>query len=66
MSLQSRTHTIEIYSLNFKFTCVPEPGEKEYLDTQVYINDNYFCTITWADVAAFIKDIRITVGQYAI
>jgi hypothetical protein len=66
MSLPIAKKAITIGHLCFKFTCTPGPEEEEYLDTEVYVGDNYFCSISWADVEEFIKEIRIVVGRYAI
>jgi hypothetical protein len=66
MSLPTKTKNVTVGHVNFKFTCTPEPSETEYLDTQVYIQGSYFCTITWLDLDKFIEEIQRAVGTYAI
>jgi hypothetical protein len=66
MALPSKGKSVQVGHVTFIFTCIPEPSETEYNDTSVRINDMYFCSITWADLDNFIKEIQSTVGKYSI
>jgi hypothetical protein len=66
MPLQPKTKNVRIAHMDFKFTCTPEPSETEYLDTNVYADDSYFCSITWLDIDKFIEELQSIIGKYSI
>lgn len=43
-----------------------ESCQGEYLDTKVFLNGNFLCWITFADVEAFSDEIGATVSKFRI
>lgn len=52
---------------SFLFKCEDDDIDKgQWLDTRVYLNDNFFCWIAGDDIDNFIKDFKIFITKYRI
>ena len=43
-----------------------EVFNNEILDTQIFINDSYLCTIAGSDIENFINDLRQLINHYKL
>jgi len=60
----TKTYNTIIYDNTFKFVC--KPCEREYLDTEVFLNGSLFCCISWPEREAFLKDFTKFMEKYRI
>jgi hypothetical protein len=44
----------------------PKDGAGQYLDTDVYLNRLYLCTITFADIDKFANELKDVISRYRI
>lgn len=65
MSKNKYDHIDLANNITLRFKC-EQDSEGEFLDTEVKINGNLLCFITWADVEKFKKEIKSVIDKYKI
>lgn len=61
-----KTKKQEFYLADCIINTESEVFDNEILDTQIFINDTYLCTIAGSDIDNFVNDLRELIKKYRI
>lgn len=61
-----KTKNQEFYLKEVIINTKSEVYESELMDTQVFINDTYICTIAGCYIGDFVNDLRKLIDSYSI
>lgn len=64
MADQIKKIETNLYGNALKIVCIP--CEREYLDSEVYLNNELLCCISWPDATTFVADFKALLEKYRI